>query len=405
MNLTCLKSGIWQAELRVPEDVRDIIGKTRFAKSMRTRNKREAVVKAAPILEQWQSEIDLAKTDPQAFVAKQVLHNARRDFGDKPSDCRVANRHFAWLYDLPPSQASAYETIEWGGDIPLPAYMTAFVKSHYSKPGTQSEARRYVLEATLFIPTMAALTRLNAQRWLTEEENKDPCSRRALKTMQKATGYLSEYFSWLQYRNLVCQSVINPFRGLHYPKILVKTKQYEPVTYEEVCLLRAAAVKKGDELMVAYIDIARFTGMRLSEIGALNSDSVELIDGIACFRVKGDAKTAASANRLIPISNALQSLINLECLDMKNQGSAVGKRFGRIKRHVLPDGEDRSKCFHSIRKFVVTTLEQGGVAEGVAADLVGHEKPNITYNVYSGGSSIEQLSHAVQVLERRQKLI
>ena len=46
MNLTCLKSGIWQAELRVPEDVRDIIGKTRFAKSMRTRNKCEAFVKA-----------------------------------------------------------------------------------------------------------------------------------------------------------------------------------------------------------------------------------------------------------------------------------------------------------------------------------------------------------------------
>jgi integrase len=158
-------------------------------------------------------------------------------------------------------------------------------------------------------------------------------------------------------------------------------------------------------MMVAYIDIARFTGMRLSEIGALKSDSIELVDGIACFRIKSDAKTAASANRLIPISDTLKSLINLECLDLGNLGTAVGKRFGRIKRHVLPDGEDRSKCFHSIRKFVVTTLEQGGVAEGVAADLVGHEKPNITYNVYSGGSSIEQLSHAVGVLERRQQVI
>lgn len=405
MNLTCLKSGIWQAELRVPEDVRDVIGKTRFAKSMRTRNKREAVVKAVPILEQWQAEIDLAKTDPQAFVAKQILHHARSDFGGKPSDSGLSNGHLAWLYDLPPSKALAYERIEWGGDIPLPAYMDTFVKSHYAKSGTQSEARRYILEATLFIPTLAALTRVNAQRWLTDEENKDPSARRALKTMQKATGYLSEYISWLQYRNLVCQNVINPFRGLHYPKKLAKTKQYEPLTYGEVCLLRAAAVRKRDEMMVAYIDIARFTGMRLSEIGALKSDSIELVDGIACFRIKSDAKTAASANRLIPISDTLKSLINLECLDLGNLGTAVGKRFGRIKRHVLPDGEDRSKCFHSIRKFVVTTLEQGGVAEGVAADLVGHEKPNITYNVYSGGSSIEQLSHAVGVLERRQQVI
>jgi hypothetical protein len=232
MNLTCLKSGIWQAELRVPEDVRDVIGKTRFAKSMRTRNKREAVVKAVPILEQWQAEIDLAKTDPQAFVAKQILHHARSDFGGKPSDYGLSNGHLAWLYDLPSSKALAYERIEWGGDIPLPAYMDTFVKSHYTRSGTQSEARRYILEATLFIPTLAALTRVNAQRWLTDEENKDPSARRALKTMQKATGYLSEYISWLQYRNLVCQNVINPFRGLHYPKKLAKTKQYEPLTYE-----------------------------------------------------------------------------------------------------------------------------------------------------------------------------
>ena len=403
MNLTCLKSGIWQAELRVPRDLRDVIGKTRFAKSMRTRNKREAVVKAAPILEHWQSEIDLAKTDPQAFLAKQILHNARCDFGDKSSESGASNCHFAWLHDLPPSKVSAYKTIEWGSDIPLPAYMNTFVKSHYTKSGTRSEARRYILEATLFTPTLAALTRINAQRWLTEEENKDSSARRALKTMQKATGYLSEYISWLQYHNLVCQNVINPFRGLHYSKKLAKTKQYEPLTYEEVCLLRAAAVRKGDELMVAYIDIARFTGMRLSEIGALNSDSIELIDGITCFRVSSDAKTVASANRLIPISSRLQSLVDLQSLDMKDLGTAVGKRFGRLKRNVLPDGEDRSRCFHSIRKFVVTTLEQGGVAEGVAADLVGHEKPNITYNVYSGGSSVEQLSRAVGVLDQRQQ--
>ena len=61
MNLTCLKSGIWQAELRVPQEVRSVIGKTRFAKSMGRWNKREAVLRAAPLLEQWQSDIELAK--------------------------------------------------------------------------------------------------------------------------------------------------------------------------------------------------------------------------------------------------------------------------------------------------------------------------------------------------------
>ena len=36
MNLTCSKWGIWQAELRVPQEVRPVISKTRFAKSMGT---------------------------------------------------------------------------------------------------------------------------------------------------------------------------------------------------------------------------------------------------------------------------------------------------------------------------------------------------------------------------------
>ena len=51
--------------------------------------------------------------------------------------------------------------------------------------------------------------------------------------------------------------------------------------------------------------------MRLSEIGALTSASIEFIGGIACFRVRSVAKTVASANRLIPVSKSLQSLVDL----------------------------------------------------------------------------------------------
>ena len=157
--------------------------------------------------------------------------------------------------------------------------------------------------------------------------------------------------------------------------------------------------------MVTYIDIGRFTGMRLSEIGELSTESIVVESGVRCLRVRPDAKTEASSNRLIPIASSLTSCIDLGNLDLRGTGNAVGKRFGRLKRRVLKDGSTRQKCFHSLREFVVTELERAGIAEGVAADLVGHENPNITYNVYSGGSSVEQLSHAVKVLERRQQVI
>ena len=41
--------------------------------------------------------------------------------------------------------------------------------------------------------------------------------------------------------------------------------------------------------------------------------------------------------------------------------------------------------FHSLRKTVVTILENAGVPENVVVDIVGHEKTTMTYGLYSGG--------------------
>ena len=46
---------------------------------------------------------------------------------------------------------------------PLPQFMEGFIRDRYSKHRTQTEARRYILEATLFTPTLSLLTRENAR--------------------------------------------------------------------------------------------------------------------------------------------------------------------------------------------------------------------------------------------------
>lgn len=58
MNLTCLKSGIWQVELRIPSDVRVVLGRTRFAQSTGTRDKRKATSRALSMLAEWLHEHD-----------------------------------------------------------------------------------------------------------------------------------------------------------------------------------------------------------------------------------------------------------------------------------------------------------------------------------------------------------
>ena len=400
MNLTCLKSGIWQVELRIPSDVRVVLGRTRFAQSTGTRDKRKASNRALPMLTEWQQLIVTARQNPELIQSKMDQSKRLSDTSQGSCDNRDTR---SWFEELKPSQANLYAVIEWGDGVSLPAHMLDFIEAHYIRHRTKLEARRYILEATLFIHTLEDLNRANAQRWLSTEELKPLKERRAVKTMQKAVGFLSEYFEWLRYRGFVSQNLQNPFKNLHFSKQLARPRQYLPLSFDEVRLLRQAAQNTNDVLMVTYIDIGRFTGMRLSEIGELSAEYIVNESGVHCFRVRPDAKTEASSNRLIPIAPALASCVDLKNLDLRGTSNAVGKRFGRLKRQLLDDGSTRQKCFHSIRKFVVTELERGGIPEGIAADLVGHEKPNITYNVYSGGSSIEQLSRAVEVLEMRQQ--
>ena len=46
-----------------------------------------------------------------------------------------------------------------------------------------------------------------------------------------------------------------------------------------------------------------------------------------------------------------------------------------------------------------TFQKQGDVVEGVAADILGHNKSTKTYGLYSRGSSIEQTNTAIDVID------
>ena len=102
MNLTCLKSGIWQVELRIPWDVRVVLGRTRFAKSTGTRDKREAANRALSVLSEWHQLIATARQNPELIHSK--LRRSERPYGASQElyGCRVIP---TWLDQLKPSQA------------------------------------------------------------------------------------------------------------------------------------------------------------------------------------------------------------------------------------------------------------------------------------------------------------
>ena len=417
------RNGVYYAQLSVPPELRHVIGKSNFRRSTNIRangaNKSEAMAVAAPWLQEWRRLIRLARSEPDAVRDEIAVSKAQaavvREYGEVADECSGYSRYTfsdaeldkyedpERLESLPPAQAKQYTDLLGNRrGPPLQQFLERFVAARYSNKRTASEARRYITEASEFCPRLGDINLENARAWIRAEGAKPEEERRAVKTMHKATGFMSEYVLWLQDQRLLVDSVGNPFRGLRFPTSLKKKQSYLPLSLDEVLAVREAAIAKGDEELVAFIDVGRFTGMRLAEIGALSANSIETVDGIECFRVKLDAKTKKSAGRLVPIARGLRTLLKLTDFNFERRENAVGKRFGRLKSEVLPDGKDRRKCFHSIRKFVTTALEQAGIPEGVAADLVGHEKQTITYGVYSGGSALTQIAQAVAVLDDKQ---
>ena len=99
--------------------------------------------------------------------------------------------------------------------------------------------------------------------------------------------------------------------------------------------------------------------------------------------------------RLIEDSGDGYVLSGLTVNKYGDRSNAVGKRFGRLKKEL---GFGKKYVFHSIRKTVVTILENAGVPENVVADIVGHEKMTMTYGLYSGGLSLAVKREALDKL-------
>ena len=70
---------------------------------------------------------------------------------------------------------------------------------------------------------------------------------------------------------------------------------------------------------------------------------------------------------------------NLTVTSHMERSSAISIRFGRFKTRL---GYGQNQVFHSFKHTAMTMFEQADVPENIAMDIVGHEKPNITFGHY-----------------------
>jgi len=399
------------AVLYVPKDVQYILGKAKFSKSTGTDNRKLAVTIAQVHVMGWKAEIEAARSksdDPIIQSAKeirQLLKSSPTHLIQDAIDEEMAKLHEA-KKDI---HAQVFEQIAKGKNKYLEDIAKDWKKYEMKRGLKQKTIDQMYSDVSLLtgqFATAPLITTQSADLWIRHIAKKGNLT---ASSVTRIVGSCKNFFKYLQFVKEIPSTDPNPFlipteykiSSKPNSKSLNKVQSWLPFSPQEIVELYKDALTKHQPL-ADLILIAMHTGARIEEICSLLCKDVDIKNESITIV---DAKTEAG-ERTIPIHPFIMNRIEelqdsatddylLSGLSRNKYGdrsNAIGKRFGRLKSE--HDYSERY-VFHSIRKTFTTMLENAGVGENLAADIVGHEKPRITYGLYSGGASLEVMREAI----------
>ena len=412
----------WYAVLDVPKDVRPTLGK-RFVKSLGTDSRREALRRVGPFVAFWKSRIESARNGTPERPMKEdtrfwreALRTAKSDEARDEILSGISERAYDiieqdnpgagldphWMDWADTKRADAFAGVAKGEIVATTEYLDEWLEILTNTQKTKDERRAAVQRFSVKFKTLADAKRGDVQRWINQLA-KDGLSPPSIRKMLSGLRLYWKYLNAIE----AVRDDQRPFNELEVPKTADRVAvgaERHPFEPQEVVTLLEAAKGRGDSQLVDTMLIAMWTGCRIEEICALPVDRAG--NGVIDIR---DAKTK-SGWRKIPVHSKLQpSLLRmiegskdgyvisgLTTNKYDDRSGAVGKRFGRLKKRL---GHGPRLTFHSIRGTVATLLENAGVPENVAADILGHKKNTMSYGVYSSGGALEVLRKAIKKLD------
>lgn len=409
-----LRHNTYFAELTVPDDVRYVIKKSKFSKSTGTGDAKAAQVIANFFVLRWKAAIAKARAQADNPIINSALElNKVLIAQDNANDIKeiIDEEELRIRFESGDEIADAFKVIATGKNEYLKNLLPNWRKEQERKNLVQKTIDQMESDINFLVsafPTASQLSSKNIAIWieyLGSHGNLTPSS------IKRIVGSGRSFFKFLQSIDEIDKGEQTPFvvpekyRISSKPnaKTANKVEPWLPFADNDVIRIHDAALDKLDVTLANLIFIGAYTGARIEEICSMKLTDVNLEKKFIAIKA---AKTKAG-NREIPIhSKLLPTLEKLtsETLDgyvlsglglnkYGDRSNAVGKRFGRLKKEM---GFDKQHVFHSIRKTLVTKLENAGVPENLAADIVGHDKPNMTYGLYSGGHTLEVKREALQ---------
>jgi integrase len=400
------------AVLYIPKDIQYVIGKKKFIKTTGEQNIKLAQAIANVFVMGWKAEIAAARSksdEPLVNSAKEIkklLKSSPKYLVDEVIEEEVARLH----KERKPIDAEVFKRISKGENKHLEDVAKGW-KIHEEKRGlAQKFIGQMNNDVQLIVkqfPTSNYMTAEHVEWWIKDIAR---IGKLSASSVTRIIGSGKNFYKYLQLIKEVSITEPNPFivpaefkiSNKPNSKSVNKTQSWLPFSPKEIVELYKLALDESQTL-ADLILIAMHTGARIEEICSLLCKDVDVKEESITII---DAKTEAG-ERTIPIhpyiKDRIEKLIEdstddylLSDLSKNKYGdrsNAIGKRFGRLKtKHKFSS----RYVFHSIRKTFTTMLENAGVGENLAADIVGHEKPRITYGLYSGGASLEVMREAIK---------
>lgn len=416
----------WYAVLTIPQDVRhEFGGKMRFVKSTGTADQRKAQQVAYALVAGWKEQIEIARGQPEGCspsVLELALETRRAritaaedsDLESIDAGAEAIIEHFA-LRGMK-QEAQLFSKVTFGNTEPISSYLGEWQESLHLEQKTIDQMVKDAKLMANFFPTVDDVTGERVRDWAKwlMADKREGGKGYSLSSVKRTFTAARSVWRYLQEMGKAPLSV-EPFKLPSFVTASARKREKEqirttgsgkgwlPFEPSDVVLLLRGAEAKGDQSLVDLIRLGMYTGARIEELCSLR---VEYCSS-SVLRIT-DSKTEAGL-REVPVHSAIREhvarlieesadgflLSGLKATQYGERSGAVGKRFGRLKKRL---GYSEKHVFHSIRKTVVTLFENAGVRENLAADIVGHDKPNITYGVYSGGHTLEEKRQAVELI-------
>lgn len=412
-----LRYNTWFAVYSVPKNLRQFVGKDKYRKSTKTSDLKLAAKIASAYVLEWRQEIDsLSHISSDTYISAALDFNLQlRNSNDvllNQSRLDTVDKLHSEYKNLDDNYFDdSFKDMVMKPHIILEKHVKPWIKFERNKglkEKTVDQMQRDINWLTMAFKTTDTLKKENVNRWIDACVEDEGFTRSKIKRVMMTCN---NFHFYLSIEGLIDENIINPFKvpqkyqKSKNPNSKDAVKSWVPFENKEVEFIYKSARDKNQPDLANLIYIGAYTGARINEICSLKTKDVFLEEEYFAIT---DSKTKAGV-RKIPIHSELKSLItdlvtkssdgflisNLPSNKYGTRSDAIGKRFGRLKAYM---NFSKLHCFHSIRKTVATNLENKGVPVNVAADILGHKKPDMSYGLYSGGNNLLNKREAIEKL-------